>query len=49
MITLQGVSKTFPSHEGLVKAVANVSLEIPDDAFFTFLGPSGCGKNTTLR
>lgn len=49
MITLQGVSKTFPSQEGLVKAVANVSLEIPDGAFFTFLGPSGCGKSTTLR
>lgn len=49
MIILQGVSKTFPSHEGLVKAIDNVSLEIPDGAFFTFLGPSGCGKSTTLR
>lgn len=30
-------------------ALANVSLDIRDNEFFTLLGPSGCGKTTLLR
>ena len=32
-----------------VKALADVSLDIPRGSFTTFLGPSGCGKTTLLR
>ena len=32
-----------------VQALADVSLEIPDNRFVTLLGPSGCGKTTLLR
>jgi ABC-type Fe3+/spermidine/putrescine transport system ATPase subunit len=39
------VSKSF----GKVKALKNVSLDIPKGSFTTFLGPSGCGKTTLLR
>ena len=39
------VCKSF----GKVKALKNVSLDIPKGSFTTFLGPSGCGKTTLLR
>ncbi len=40
-----GVSKTF----GAVKAVQDVSIDIPSGSFFSILGPSGCGKTTLMR
>ncbi|SLN63675.1 ABC transporter ATP-binding protein [Oceanibacterium hippocampi] len=39
------VSKTF----GPVRAVDDVSFEIPSGSFFSILGPSGCGKTTLMR
>lgn len=44
-IVLEGVSKSF----GKVKAVTDVSFQIPEGLFGTLLGPSGCGKTTALR
>ncbi|MGL4609101.1 MAG: ATP-binding cassette domain-containing protein, partial [Trueperaceae bacterium] len=44
-VTFAQVSRTF----GSVKAVDNVSFEVGDGEFFTFLGPSGSGKTTCLR
>lgn len=40
-----GVSKHF----GAVRAVDDVSFEIPSGSFFSILGPSGCGKTTLMR
>ncbi|WP_146343917.1 ABC transporter ATP-binding protein [Phaeobacter marinintestinus] len=34
---------------GKVRAVDNVSFEIPKGSFFSILGPSGCGKTTLMR
>jgi spermidine/putrescine ABC transporter ATP-binding subunit len=45
IVSIEGVSK----HYGKVKAVDDVSLAIPRNAFFALLGPSGCGKTTLLR
>jgi putative spermidine/putrescine transport system ATP-binding protein len=44
-VTFAQVSRHF----GNVKAVDNVSFEVKDGEFFTFLGPSGSGKTTCLR
>ncbi len=45
-IRLEHVTKLF---SGDVKAVDDVSLEIPDGEFMVLVGPSGCGKSTLLR
>ena len=45
MVELRDVSKTF----GNFTALRNVSFEIKEGEFMTFLGPSGCGKTTCLR
>lgn len=45
MVELQDVSKSFGTHT----ALQNVSFEIREGEFMTFLGPSGCGKTTCLR
>ena len=39
------VSKQF----GTVRAVDDVSFNIPKGSFFSILGPSGCGKTTLMR
>ncbi len=44
-VSIKGVSKSF----GRMKALNDVSLDIPRGSFTTFLGPSGCGKTTLLR
>ncbi|MFC3242152.1 ABC transporter ATP-binding protein [Gordonia humi] len=35
--------------DGVVTAVDNVSLHVPEGSFFTIVGPSGCGKTTIIR
>jgi len=40
-----GLSKNF----GSVRAVDDVSFDIPKGSFFSILGPSGCGKTTLMR
>ncbi|MFX0077122.1 MAG: ABC transporter ATP-binding protein [Candidatus Hermodarchaeota archaeon] len=46
-IELVDVTKTF--NEGKVLAVDNISLKIKDGDYVFLLGPTGCGKTTTLR
>jgi NitT/TauT family transport system ATP-binding protein len=43
------VSLTFETADGKVDALSNVSLQIADGEFVSFIGPSGCGKTTMLR
>jgi len=40
---------TFETADGKVDALSNVSLQIADGEFVSFIGPSGCGKTTMLR
>ncbi|MFX1498994.1 MAG: ABC transporter ATP-binding protein [Promethearchaeota archaeon] len=46
-IDLINVTKTF--NEGKVLAVDSVSFKIEDSDYVFLLGPTGCGKTTTLR
>jgi spermidine/putrescine transport system ATP-binding protein len=45
MVELRKVSKNF----GSFTALEEVSFDIAEGEFMTFLGPSGCGKTTCLR
>ena len=44
-VSLRGVSKTF----GKVRAVSELSLEVPAGSIYGFIGPNGSGKTTSLR
>jgi spermidine/putrescine transport system ATP-binding protein len=39
----------FQEAFGSVRAVKDVSFNIPSGSFFSILGPSGCGKTTLMR
>jgi NitT/TauT family transport system ATP-binding protein len=48
-VDVRDVSLTFETGDGKVDALSNVSLQIADGEFVSFIGPSGCGKTTMLR
>ena len=48
-IQVHDVSITFPTENGPVNAVRNVSFDIYEDEFFGIVGESGSGKSTVCR
>ncbi|MCX6809983.1 MAG: ABC transporter ATP-binding protein [Candidatus Berkelbacteria bacterium] len=48
MIKIKNLSKTFKSGEIQVKAVNNLTIQIPDGIFCAIIGKSGSGKSTLL-
>src|SRR5450432_4182582 len=48
-VDVRNVSLTFETADGKVDALSDVSLQIADGEFVSFIGPSGCGKTTMLR
>lgn len=44
-VVLTGLTKSF----GATRALAEVTMTIPDGSFVVLLGPTGAGKTTTLR
>lgn len=44
VLSLSGISKSY----GSVKALSNVSLEVPEGSVFGILGPNGSGKTTMM-
>ncbi len=48
-IQVRDVSITFPTENGPVTAVKNVSIDIHENEFFGIVGESGSGKSTVCR
>ena len=48
-ISIQQVGKVFGEGSHRVEALKDISLDIADNEFVTFVGASGCGKSTLLR
>ena len=49
MIEIQNLSKTFPTSDGTVEALKNITLTIPDCEIYGIIGMSGAGKSTLVR
>src|SRR5262245_8667781 len=50
MLSVEGLFTEYPNERGeIVKAAQDVSFDVPEGKLFTLLGPSSCGKTTTLR
>ena len=45
----QQISKAYPSRQGPVFALENVSFSVRQAEFVCIVGPSGCGKSTLLK
>ncbi|WP_275693374.1 ATP-binding cassette domain-containing protein [Nocardioides sp. TF02-7] len=48
-VRVTGVTKTFATRKGEVRALDDVDLTVADGEFVSLIGPSGCGKSTLMR
>ena len=49
MISLRGVTREFPSGDGVVQVLKGINLDIYRNEFLVVLGESGCGKSTMVN
>ncbi len=49
LISCDNITKIYQTGEMKVKALKNISLEISESQFISFIGPSGSGKTTLLN
>jgi len=48
-LTIEGVSKVYPTPQGPYTVLQNVNLDIAQGEFICVIGHSGCGKSTLLN
>ena len=48
-VTIRGVSKSYPSGGGLLRALIDIDLALERETFTAIMGPSGSGKTTLLN
>src|ERR1700727_689478 len=49
VVEANAISLRFETADGPVDALSDVSLQVAEGEFVSFIGPSGCGKTTMLR
>jgi len=49
ILEVQGVGKTYDSHQGPVTALKDIHFKTHRREFVCVIGPSGCGKSTLVR
>jgi putative ABC transport system ATP-binding protein len=49
LIETEGLTRLYPAGEGVVAALQDVTLSVPQGAFVAAMGPSGSGKSTFLN
>ena len=49
LVRVQNVAMAFPTDDGVVEAIADISGEVGRGRFVSLIGPSGCGKSTLLE
>ncbi|WP_121611354.1 ABC transporter ATP-binding protein [Mesobacillus foraminis] len=47
-LTLKGICHTYFTKSSFTTALTDISLDVREGEFISFLGPSGCGKTTLL-
>jgi len=48
-ISVRDLSKGYPSRDGCVKALQEISFRVKEGEFVAVFGPHGCGKSTLLK
>lgn len=49
MLKITNVVKDYPTKNGLMKVIDNVSVDVQENEIIAIVGPSGCGKTTLLK